>query len=252
LFGGEQNLIQFNMNEFQESHTVSTLKGAPPGYVGYGKGGRLTEAVRKKPYSVLLLDEFDRAHPDVHEIFYQVFDKGWMEDGEGRRINFRNCLILLTSNLGEVEITQACQNDPAISQSQLVKLVHARLSQKFPPALVGRMEVTAYRPLSLQALTAIAAQALIEVGDRIADLGLAWIVTEDVAPWVGQAVITHPSSARAVRDFLRQQVVPPIARALLKAQADNQSLSGIRIFVDQKLCLDFDYKVELTEESICG
>ena len=239
LFGGEQNLIQFNMNEFQESHTVSTLKGAPPGYVGYGKGGRLTEAVRKKPYSVLLLDEFDRAHPDVHEIFYQVFDKGWMEDGEGRRINFRNCLILLTSNLGEVEITQACQNDPAISQSQLVKLVHARLSQKFPPALVGRMEVTAYRPLSLQALTAIAAQAWIEVGERIADLGLAWTVTEDVAPWVGQAVITHPSSARAVRDFLRQQVVPPIARAVLKAQADNQSLSGIRIFVDQKLCLDF-------------
>lgn len=127
LFGGERNLLQFNMNEFQEAHTVSTLKGAPPGYVGYGKGGRLTEAVRKKPYSVLLLDEFDRAHPDIHEVFYQVFDQGWMEDGEGRRISFRNCLILLTSNLGEAEIEAACKADPRISQAKLDKLVGERL-----------------------------------------------------------------------------------------------------------------------------
>jgi type VI secretion system protein VasG len=100
MYGGEQNLITINMSEFQEPHTVSTLKGSPPGYVGYGEGGVLTEAVRRKPYSVVLLDEVEKAHPDVHEIFYQVFDKGWMEDGEGRRIDFRNTAILLTSNTG--------------------------------------------------------------------------------------------------------------------------------------------------------
>ena len=100
LYGGEQNLITINMSEFQEAHTVSLLKGAPPGYVGYGKGGVLTEAVRRKPYSVILLDEVEKAHPDVHEIFFQVFDKGMMDDSEGRRIDFKNCLILLTSNVG--------------------------------------------------------------------------------------------------------------------------------------------------------
>src|SRR6202008_3201542 len=100
LYGGEQNLITINMSEFQEAHTVSTLKGSPPGYVGYGEGGVLTEAVRRRPYSVVLLDEVEKAHPDVHEIFFQVFDKGWMEDGEGRSIDFRNTLILLTSKVG--------------------------------------------------------------------------------------------------------------------------------------------------------
>src|SRR5207344_2448743 len=111
LYGGEQNLITINMSEFQEAHTVSTLKGAPPGYVGYGEGGVLTEAVRRRPYSVVLLDEVEKAHPDVHEIFFQVFDKGVMEDGEGRRIDFRNTLILLTSNVG-TQLISAAAADP--------------------------------------------------------------------------------------------------------------------------------------------
>lgn len=110
LFGSDDNVVAINMSEFQEAHTVSTLKGSPPGYVGYGEGGRLTEAVRRKPYSVVLLDEIEKAHPDVHEIFFQVFDKGWMEDGEGRRIDFRNTIILLTSNAGSDLILRLCKD----------------------------------------------------------------------------------------------------------------------------------------------
>ena len=113
LYGGEQNVITINMSEFQEAHTVSTLKGAPPGYVGYGEGGVLTEAVRRRPYSVVLLDEVEKAHPDVHEIFFQVFDKGWMEDGEGRYIDFKNTLILLTTNVGSELIMNMCK-DPEL------------------------------------------------------------------------------------------------------------------------------------------
>ena len=110
LYGGEQNLITINMSEFQEAHTVSTLKGSPPGYVGYGEGGVLTEAVRRRPYSVVLLDEVEKAHPDVHEIFFQVFDKGWMEDGEGRYIDFKNTIIILTSNAAQDVIINMCKD----------------------------------------------------------------------------------------------------------------------------------------------
>src|SRR5579862_6470979 len=108
LYGGEQNLIKINMAEFQEAHTVSTLKGSPPGYVGYGEGGVLTEAVRRRPYSVVLLDEVEKAHPDVHEIFFEVFDRGHMEDGEGRDIDFKNTIIILTSNAGTDTLMKLC------------------------------------------------------------------------------------------------------------------------------------------------
>ena len=133
LYGGEQNMIAINMSEFQEAHTVSTLKGAPPGYVGYGEGGRLTEAVRRKPYSVILLDEVEKAHPDVHEIFFQVFDKGWMEDGEGRAIDFKNTLILLTTNVGTDLIMNMC-SDPELTPDVegLTKALRKPLLGVFP------------------------------------------------------------------------------------------------------------------------
>ncbi|MBN3819854.1 type VI secretion system ATPase TssH, partial [Paraburkholderia sp. Se-20369] len=204
LFGGERNLVQFNMNEFQEAHTASTLKGAPPGYVGYGKGGRLTEAIRKKPYSVLLLDEFDRAHPDIHEVFYQVFDQGWMEDGEGRRISFRNSLILLTTNLGDAEIEASCKADPQVSQAKLEALVRERLQGRFSAALLARIQIVVFRPLDLDALAGIARQALDEIGQRLAQNGLDWRVDDDVAGWIAAAVAQHPANGRAVRDLLRQ------------------------------------------------
>ena len=134
LYGGEQNMITINMSEFQEAHTVSTLKGAPPGYVGYGEGGRLTEAVRRKPYSVILLDEVEKAHPDVHEIFFQVFDKGVMEDGTGRRIDFKNTLIILTTNVGTdvimaLRATRSIANDAG---SACAEMLRPELLKVFP------------------------------------------------------------------------------------------------------------------------
>src|SRR5205814_381319 len=154
--GGEQNMITINMSEFQEAHTVSTLKGAPPGYVGYGEGGRLTEAVRRKPYSVLLLDEVEKAHPDVHEIFFQVFDKGVMEDGTGRRIDFKNTLIILTSNVGTDTIMKFA-TDPrhATDPEGLAAALRPDLLEVFPPALLGRIVTIPYFPLSPDMLAGI-------------------------------------------------------------------------------------------------
>jgi type VI secretion system protein VasG len=253
LFGGERHLIQFNMNEFQESHTVSTLKGAPPGYVGYGKGGRLTETVRKKPYSVLLLDEFDRAHPDIHEIFYQVFDKGWMEDGEGRRISFRNCLILLTTNLGDEEITRACRQESDISQAKLEAVLHQRLQKTFAPPLLSRMQVVAYRPLSTESLTDIAHQALAEIGERLYAQSIDWAVDHEVAPWIANAVSQHPSSARAVRDLLRQHVVPKIARGVLLAQSGAKPLGAVTLAIHEaQISLSFEPKLEIEGAMKCA
>lgn len=253
LFGGERHLIQFNMNEFQESHTVSTLKGAPPGYVGYGKGGRLTEAVRKKPYSVLLLDEFDRAHPDIHEVFYQAFDKGWMEDGEGRRISFRNCLILLTTNLGDEEIVQACNHDPSIGQVKLEMLLHQRLQKSFAPPLLGRMQVIAYRPLTVEALTNVAHQALKEVGERLHTQSVDWEIDQEVAPWIANAVCKHPSSARAVRDLLRQHVVPQIARGVLMAQSGARPLGAVKMSIhEEQINLSFEPKFQIEGTMKCA
>jgi type VI secretion system protein VasG len=240
LFGGERNLAQFNMNEFQEAHTISTLKGAPPGYVGYGKGGRLTEAIRKKPYSVLLLDEFDRAHPDIHEMFYQVFDQGWMEDGEGRRISFRNSLILLTTNIGDADIEAACTADPLVSQAKLEALVRERLRARFSPSLLGRLQVVVFRPLDLDALTAIARQALDEIGRRLAQNGLGWSVDDNVAGWIAHAVAQHPAHGRAVRDLLHQNVMPAIARGTLTARAQNRTLQTVRLSAADTLSLAFD------------
>ena len=149
LYGGEQNVITINMSEFQEAHTVSTLKGAPPGYVGYGEGGILTEAVRRRPYSVVLLDEVEKAHPDVHEIFFQVFDKGWMEDGEGRYIDFKNTIILLTSNVGTELIMSMCKDPELMPEPEAIaKALREPLLKVFPAALLGRLVVIPYYPLT--------------------------------------------------------------------------------------------------------
>ena len=156
LYGGEQNLITINMSEYQEAHTVSTLKGAPPGYVGYGEGGVLTEAVRRRPYSVVLLDEVEKAHPDVHEIFFQVFDKGWMEDGEGRFIDFKNTIILLTSNAGSDLIMNLCKDPDLIPEPEAIaKALREPLLKVFPAALLGRIVSIPYFPLSDEMLASI-------------------------------------------------------------------------------------------------
>jgi type VI secretion system protein VasG len=148
LYGGEHNMISINMSEFQESHTVSTLKGSPPGYVGYGEGGVLTEAVRRRPYSVVLLDEVEKAHPDVLELFFQVFDKGVMEDGEGRQIDFRNSVIILTTNAGtETIMTLTADPETTPSHDGLVKALKPELDRVFKPAFLGRMVIIPYFPV---------------------------------------------------------------------------------------------------------
>src|SRR5437868_8381665 len=148
LYGGEHNLITINMSEFQESHTVSTLKGAPPGYVGYGAGGVLTQAVRRRPYSVVLLDEVEKAHPDVHEVVFQVFDKGWMEDGQGTRVDFKNTIILLTTNVGSDVIMQMAAQGQKPDPAQIAEALRKPLLEVFPAALLGRVVVIPYYPLS--------------------------------------------------------------------------------------------------------
>ncbi len=168
MYGGEQNLITINMSEFQESHTVSTLKGAPPGYVGYGEGGVLTEAVRRKPYSTILLDEVEKAHPDVHEIFYQVFDKGWMEDGEGRRVDFRNTTILLTSNTGAEFIAALCEDPLLMPHVEVLRdALQPSLRTVFPAAFLGRLTVVPYLPLAASALRDIVSLHLGRVVERM-------------------------------------------------------------------------------------
>ena len=170
LYGGEQNMITINMSEFQEAHTVSTLKGAPPGYVGYGEGGRLTEAVRRKPYSVILLDEVEKAHPDVHEIFFQVFDKGVMEDGNGRRIDFKNTLIILTTNVG-TDLIMGLSRDPKYRNEpeELAKMLRPELLKVFPAALLGRIVSIPYFPLSDEMLAGIVRLQLDRIGRRLRD-----------------------------------------------------------------------------------
>ncbi len=155
LFGGEAALTTINMSEYQESHTVSQLKGSPPGYVGYSRGGVLTEAVRQRPYSVVLLDEVEKAHRDVLDIFYQVFDRGAMRDGEGREIDFRNCVILMTSNLGSAQIDEATTDSPDITQAALLEAIHPQLVAHFQPALLARFQTLVYRPLDAAALASI-------------------------------------------------------------------------------------------------
>src|SRR5258707_2606029 len=168
LLGGEQNVISIKMSEFQEKHTVAPLKGSPPGYVGYGEGGILPEAVRRRPYSVVLLDEIEKAHSDVHELFFQVFDKGWMEDAEGRYIDFKNTIILLTSNIGTDLIVSMCKDPELMPEPEgVAKALREPLLKKFPAALIGRLVVIPYYPLSDAILAQIVRLQLGRIKQRV-------------------------------------------------------------------------------------
>lgn len=241
LYGGAHNLITFNMSEFQEAHTLSTLKGAPPGYVGYGKGGKLTEAVRRKPYSVILLDEFDKAHPDIHDAFYQVFDKGWMEDAEGRMVSFRQCFILLTCNQGAEEIEQAYQADNAIKLSALKPVVYSALLPRFAPALLARINIIPYLPLQQNALEQIAAHYLARLQQRLAhEIGATLIAEGDIPLWIAERISSHPNRGRAVEELLRQTILPAIGNEVLRRKHESASLQEIRLMIeDTNLSLEF-------------
>ncbi|WP_028105131.1 type VI secretion system ATPase TssH [Pseudoduganella violaceinigra] len=243
LYGGEQNIITINMSEFQEAHSVSTLKGSPPGYVGYGEGGILTEAVRRKPYSVVLLDEVEKAHPDVHEIFFQVFDKGWMEDAEGRHIDFKNTLILLTSNVGS-ELLMKLYKDPELTPEPagIVKALRDPLLKVFPAALLGRLVVVPYAPISEGMLGSIIGLQLDRIGHRIAEQHKIGFRYDAAVPRLIAARCNElESGARAVDAILTNTMLPRISVELLTRSLGSTPLASIAVGVRDG---DFDYRFE--------
>jgi type VI secretion system protein VasG len=231
LYGGEQNVITINMSEFQEAHTVSTLKGAPPGYVGYGEGGILTEAVRRRPYSVVLLDEVEKAHPDVHEIFFQVFDKGWMEDGEGRYIDFRNTIILLTSNVGSEVIMAACR-DPAYvpAPEELARALRQPLLDVFPAALLGRLVTVPYYPLSDAMMADIVRLQLERIRRRVAgNHGIPFDYDDDAVRLIVSRCTEAESGGRVIDALLTNTVLPRISTEYLTRLTEGGALARIRL-----------------------
>jgi type VI secretion system protein VasG len=231
LYGGEQNLITINMSEFQEAHTVSTLKGAPPGYVGYGEGGVLTEAVRRKPYSVVLLDEVEKAHPDVHEIFFQVFDKGMMEDGEGRLIDFKNTLILLTSNVGTDLIMALCRDPELIpAPEEVAKALREPLLKVFPPALLGRLIVIPYYPLSDAVMADIIRLQLGRIARRITERHkVPFTYDGDVVKLIASRCTEPESGGRMIDAILTNTMLPAISGAFLERMLAGSEVARVHV-----------------------
>ena len=231
LYGGEQNLISINMSEFQEAHTVSTLKGAPPGYVGYGKGGILTEAVRRKPYSVILLDEVEKAHPDVHEIFFQVFDKGMMDDSEGRRIDFKNTLILLTSNVGSDVIMDRTKNGTVRTGiDDLDTALRAPLLKVFPAAFLGRVVTIPYYPLSDGMIEAIARHQFGKIARRLKATNDAELVIGDGVMDLVKARCTEiESGGRMIDAILTNTLLPELSRGVLNRSLEGKKMAKVTV-----------------------
>jgi type VI secretion system protein VasG len=241
LYGGEQNVITINMSEFQEAHTVSTLKGSPPGYVGYGEGGILTEAVRRRPYSVVLLDEIEKAHSDVHEIFFQVFDKGWMEDAEGRYIDFKNTIILLTSNVGTDLIMGMCKDPELMPLPEgIAKAMREPLLKKFPAALLGRLVVIPYFPLSDSMLANIVRLQLTRIARRVTEHHKIPFTYDDEAVRLIVSRCTEvESGGRMIDTILTNTVLPAVSREFLTRTMAGSPLNGVRLAVANG---DFDYQ----------
>ncbi|TPN70028.1 type VI secretion system ATPase TssH [Mesorhizobium sp. B1-1-1] len=231
LYGGEQNLISINMSEFQEAHTVSTLKGAPPGYVGYGKGGILTEAVRRKPYSVILLDEVEKAHPDVHEIFFQVFDKGMMDDSEGRRIDFKNTLILLTSNVGSEVIMDRTRNGTVrTGLEDLDTALRRPLLKVFPAAFLGRVVTIPYYPLSDSMIEAITRHQFARIARRLrATSGAELVIGDGVIDLVRARCTEIESGGRMIDAILTNTLLPELSRGVLNRSLDGEKMTKVTV-----------------------
>lgn len=233
LYGGERNLISINMSEYQEAHTVSSLKGSPPGYVGYGEGGVLTEAVRRKPYSVVLLDEVEKAHPDVMELFFQVFDKGILEDGEGREIDFKNCIILLTSNVGTDTIMKLCADpDTKPEPEGILEAIKPELHKAFKPALLGRMVTVPFYPISDDILRLIIRLQLGKIRQRIADNhGAAFSYDDAVVETVAKRCTDVDSGARNVYNILTGTMLPDMSGEVLSRMAAGDGISKVHVGV---------------------
>jgi type VI secretion system protein VasG len=240
LYGGEQNMITINMSEFQEAHTVSSLKGAPPGYVGYGEGGRLTEAVRRRPYSVILLDEVEKAHPDVHEIFFQVFDKGFMDDGNGRRIDFKNTLIILTTNVG-TNLIMGLSADPKYREDSeaLAQALRPELLKVFPAALLGRMVSIPYYPLSDKMLDGIVRLQLDRIGRRIRENhGAALVYDQAVVDHIVSMCNDPDTGGRMIDNIITNTMLPALSREFLKRSLAKEELKEAKVTIENS---DFAY-----------
>ena len=244
LYSGADSLIVINMSEFQEAHTVSTLKGAPAGYVGYGQGGVLTEAVRRRPYSVVLLDEVDKAHPDVHEMFFQVFDKGYMDDSEGRHIDFKNTLILLTSNVGTDLITSLSEDEEMKPEAEaLAQTLRPDLLKVFPPALLGRLIVLPYYPLSPAMLQGIVKLQMDRVKKRIFENhGIVFSYDPSVVDLIVSRCTEVASGGRMIDAILTNTMLPELSIALLEHQMSGEEVSRITVSVADSL---FVYNFEM-------
>ena len=233
LYGGEHNLITINMSEFQEAHTVSTLKGAPPGYVGYGEGGVLTEAVRRRPYSVVLLDEVEKAHPDVHEIFFQVFDKGWMEDGEGRSIDFKNTIIILTSNAAQDVIINMCKDPELMPNAEgLEKAMRGSLVKVFPDALLNRLVVVPFYPISKEMLNTIIKLNLSRVEKRVRlNHKVPFTFDESVPALIANRCTELERGARMVDALITNTLLPEIGREFLTRLMNGGTINRVHVGV---------------------
>jgi type VI secretion system protein VasG len=243
LYGGEQNMISINMSEFQEAHTVSTLKGSPPGYVGYGEGGILTEAVRRRPYSVVLLDEVEKAHHDVHEIFFQVFDKGWMEDAEGRYIDFKNTIIILTSNAAQDVIINMCKDPELMPNAEgLEKAMRLPLTKIFPDALLNRLVVVPYYPIMKEVLQSIIKLNLSRVAKRVQENHKVPFTYEDSVPeLIGQRCTELERGARMVDAMITNTMLPEIGREFLTRLAAGSEIKRVHLSVkDGNFAFAFD------------
>jgi type VI secretion system protein VasG len=242
LYGGERNMITINMSEFQEAHSVSGLKGAPPGYVGYGRGGVLTEAVRRRPYSVVLLDEMEKAHPDVLELFFQVFDKGTMEDGEGVSIDFKNTLILLTSNASQDVITDACRGGARPSPEALIERLRPPLLRQFSPAFLGRLVMVPYYPLGDSQINAIVNLKLGRLARRFERNHHARLGWDDaVAQSIAARCKEVDSGARNVDHILTQAVLPELARQVLERISVAAPFGGVHMGLTPAGAIEFRF-----------
>ncbi len=250
IYGGEQNLVTINMSEFQEAHTVSTLKGAPPGYVGYGEGGVLTEAVRRHPWSVVLLDEIEKAHHDVHELFYQVFDKGGMEDGEGTHVDFKNTTLLLTTNVGSDLISQMCE-DPVLmpDATGLKEALMPELRKHFPAAFLGRVTVIPYLPLDETSRGVIARLHLDRLVARMGEQhGVTLTYSEELVAHIVACCPMHETGARLLIGYIEQHILPRLSRYWLQAMTEKAAIRQIDIGVNGDEQIVFE---TTSQEGIC-
>ncbi|WP_435020405.1 type VI secretion system ATPase TssH [Tundrisphaera sp. TA3] len=242
MYGGERNLVTINMSEYQEAHTVSSLKGSPPGYVGYGEGGVLTEAVRRKPYCVVLLDEVEKAHPDVMELFFQVFDKGMLEDGEGREIDFKNTMILLTSNVGtDTIMARFARPGPEPSAEEMGEALRPELLKAFPAALLGRMILVPYRPIRDDVMKQIIRLQLGRVGARMKENHKAAFSYDDaVVDAISSRAREVESGARNVDHILTRSLLPDLSREFLARMAEARPIASVRVGVDDAGSFTYD------------